>query len=157
MTPAAQIPAAAALALRDIHQPPAPAWWPPAPGWWLLGAGVLLLALCALFLQWRRHRHRAAMAALFDRTVDAATTPAARIGAMSELLRRAARTVDPAADTLAGDAWLRFLDRGLEQPMFAAGAGAMLRDGAFRRDLSAVEAEAVHALARARFLRWMTK
>src|SRR5690606_27121013 len=27
---------AAAPDLRDIHLPPAPAWWPPAPGWWLL-------------------------------------------------------------------------------------------------------------------------
>jgi hypothetical protein len=156
MTPGTPNAVGAALALRGIHQPPAPSWWPPAPGWWLLGVGALLLVLGAAFFQWRRRQRRVAMATLFDRTVDAAATPAERIGAMSELLRRAARTIDPAADTLADDAWLQFLDRGLEQPIFAAGAGSILRDGAFRRDLSSVEVAAVRAVTRDRFLRWTT-
>ncbi|WP_152413228.1 DUF4381 family protein, partial [Xanthomonas graminis] len=39
------------LPLRDVHLPPAPAWWPPAPGWLLLGAAVLL-ALGIAFGLW---------------------------------------------------------------------------------------------------------
>jgi hypothetical protein len=76
---------------------------------------------------------------------------------MSELLRRAARQIDPGAGTLAGDEWLRFLDRGLPQPVFAAGAGALLRDGGYRRALSDVEVEALRIVSRARFVDWMSK
>jgi uncharacterized protein DUF4381 len=147
----------AALALRDIHRPPAPSWWPPAPGWWCLAAVALLLVLAAAVVYWRRRKRRMAMAQLFDRSVEQAGTPAAQIAAMSELLRRAALVIDPAAGALAGDAWLQFLDRGMKQPVFTAGAGAMLRDGAFRRELSPVEVDAVRSLARARFLAWMAK
>lgn len=157
MSPAAKSAAGAELALRDIHQPPMPAWWPPAPGWWWLAAGVLLLVLGATFLYWRRRHRRAALERWFDRTVDAAHTPAAKLATISELLRRAARTIDPTADTLAGDAWLRFLDRGLDFPVFAAGAGALLRDGPFRREMSTTEVDAVRTLARARFLEWMSQ
>ena len=147
----------AALALRDIHQPPPPPWWPPAPGWWWLGAGVLLLVLGVAFFYWRRRHRRASLARLFDRTVDAAHTPAAKLAAISALLRRAARTIDPAAGALDGDAWLQFLDRGLATPVFAAGPGALLRDGVFRRELSTTEVDAVRRLARARFLDWMSR
>ena len=148
-------PADPSLALNPIHVPPAPSWWPPAPGWWLLAAGVLLaLAFAGWRLGRRRlHRHRAAR--LFDTTIAQAGTPVAQLAAISELLRRAARRIEPAADTLAGDDWLRFLDRGLPQPVFAAGAGSVLRDGGFRRELSTGEVDAVRSLARARFLDWM--
>ena len=73
---------------------------------------------------------------------------------MSEQLRRA-RRVDANADRLEGDDWLRFLDRGMPQPVFAAGAGALLRDGGFRRDVGETEIAGLHAVARDRFLRWM--
>lgn len=144
-----------ALVLRDIHQPPAPSWWPPAPGWWIVVACVLLAVVVALWFAWRRRRRRRALARMFDDAVDHAATPAARIAAMSELLRRAARRLDPAADKLLGDDWLRFLDKGLKVPTFAAGAGSVLRDGAFRRDVSALEVDALRQLTRARFLDWM--
>ncbi|MEO6264577.1 MAG: DUF4381 family protein [Luteimonas sp.] len=144
-----------ALVLRDIHQPPAPSWWPPAPGWWIVVACVLLAVVVALWFTWRRRRRRRALARMFDDAVDHAATPAARIAAMSELLRRAARRLDPAADKLLGDDWLRFLDKGLKVPAFAAGAGSVLRDGAFRRDVSALEVDALRQLTRARFLDWM--
>lgn len=144
-----------ALVLRDIHQPPPPSWWPPAPGWWMLFAASLL-ALAAL--AWWRHRRKlrcTAIARLFDDAVSAAETPAEKIAAMSEQLRRASRRIDPQADRLVGDDWLQFLDRGLPQPVFAASAGALLRDGGFRRDVSEAEIEDLHAIARDRFLRWM--
>ena len=103
----------------------------------------------------RRRQRRRAIARLFDDTVAQAATAAAKIAAMSELLRRAARRIDPHADTLLGDDWLRFLDRGLKVPVFAAGAGAALRDGGYRREVSGPEVDAVWPLARARFLDWM--
>lgn len=144
-----------ALVLRDIHQPLPPSWWPPAPGWWMLAA-ALLLAFAA-WAWWRRRKktRRAAIARLFDDAVAAADTPAAKIAAMSEQLRRASRRVDANADRLEGDDWLRFLDRGMPQPVFAAGAGALLRDGGFRRDVGETEIAGLHAVARDRFLRWM--
>ena len=143
------------LVLRDIHQPPPPSWWPPAPGWWMLAA-ALLLAFAA-WAWWRRRKktRRAAIARLFDDAVAAADTPAAKIATMSEQLRRASRRVDANADRLEGDDWLRFLDRGMPQPVFAAGAGALLRDGGFRRDVGETEIAGLHAVARDRFLRWM--
>ena len=143
------------LPLRDIHEPVAPAWWPPAPGWWIV-AGVLLLALAWLaWRRWRRVRRHRLAERVFDAAMASAGTPTARIAAMSELLRRAARRSDPLADTLDGDEWLRFLDEGLPQPVFAGGAGRLLGDGAFRPDASDVEVEALRVLARARFLAWM--
>ena len=69
---------------------------------------------------------------------------------MSDLLRRAARRKDPLADRLQGDDWLRFLDQGFEH-----GPGALLREGAFRRDTDAAAARALRSVARQRYLSWM--
>lgn len=143
------------LVLRDIHQPPPPPWWPPAPGWWLLAAALLLVFAAWAWWRLRRRRRRAAIERLFDDAISTAETPAAKIAAMSEQLRRASRRVDPQADRLEGDDWLRFLDRGLPQPVFAAGPGALLRDGGFRRDVDEAEIESLRAIARERFLAWM--
>ena len=42
--------------LRDIHAPPAVAWWPPAPGWWVwVGVALLIVVLLVVFYR-RRHR-----------------------------------------------------------------------------------------------------
>lgn len=143
------------LPLRDIHEPLAPPWWPPAPGWWIVAGIVLLVVAWLAWRHWRRLRACRLAERAFDQAVAAATTPTARITAMSELLRRAARRRDPSADTLDGDDWLRFLDAGLPEPAFTEGAGALLRDGAFRAEADAGEVEALRAVARARFLSWM--
>lgn len=143
------------LVLRGIHQPTAPSWWPPAPGWWLVAAIVLIV--CGLFSwrAWRRRQRRRALERLFDTSVQLADSPALQVAAISELLRRASRRQDPAADKLLDEDWLRFLDKGLKQPVFASGAGAILRDGAFRRDVSVSDVDALRAVARTRFLQWM--
>ena len=141
--------------LKDVHEGVAPSWWPPAPGWWLL-AGVLLVVLLVLGWWWRRRRRRrAAILRLFDEALAQADTPALQVAALSGLLRRAARRKDPAADRLEGEAWLRFLDEGMPTPAFAEGAGALLRDGAFRRDVDPAEVEALRDLALVRYLSWM--
>jgi LPXTG-motif cell wall-anchored protein len=144
-----------ALVLRDIHQPPAPPWWPPAPGWWLVIAGVAAILCTAAWFASRRRRRARAIASLFDARLAQAQTPAEEIAAMSELLRRAARRRDPDADKLLGDDWLRFLDNGLQAPVFSTGAGAVLRDGGYRRDVPQHEVDALRAAARTRFLDWM--
>ena len=144
-----------ALVLRDIHQPPAPPWWPPAPGWWLLAAVLLALLAVPAWRAWRRTRQHRAHAALFDRTVAEAATPAAQIAAMSQLLRRAARRHAPQADTLVGEAWLRFLDADAPTPAFDSDVGHLLVDGGFRPAVDPAAVEALRPLARARFLAWM--
>ena len=74
---------------------------------------------------------------------------------MVEWLRRAAGRIDPEADAGLGDDWLRFLDRGSKRPSFAAGAGNLMRDGAYRPDVSEVQVDALRQLARERFISWM--
>lgn len=145
------------LVLRDIHQPPAPPWWPPAPGWWLLAAIVLALVVFALWWWLRRRRHRARIVLAFDERVRAAATPVDRVAAISELLRRAARHRDPAADRLEGRAWLLFLDgKGQRaKPVFSQGPGQVLLDGGFRREVAEADAAALLPLARKRYLELM--
>ena len=143
------------LPLRDVHLPPAPAAWPPAPGWWALAGALLLAAGLAWWLARRRRLQRLAITRVFDQAVDTAASPSQQVAMMSELLRRASRRVDGQADRLEGDAWLAFLDDGMPQPVFAAGAGALLRDGGFRPDVPQAQADALRVFARERYLRWM--
>jgi hypothetical protein len=141
------------LVLRDVHVPPAPSLWPPAPGWWLL-AGAVALALAIAWWIRRKRRHRMlAWQKLFD---DACgdTAPAAQVAAISELLRRAARRVNAKADHLQSEEWLRLLD-GQKQKAFSEGAGRLLLEGGYRREVPAEEFAAVKALARMRFLELM--
>jgi hypothetical protein len=145
----------ASIVLRDIHQPPAPSWWPPAPGWWLVALVILGVLAGAWAWSAYRRRRRRRIEALFDDAVGAAETPAVEVATMSELLRRAARRRDPAADRLQGEAWLDFLDAGRKLPDFSAGIGALLLDGGYRREVDPRQVEALRVLARARFLDWM--
>lgn len=142
------------LPLRDVHLPPAPAWWPPAPGWWMLAA-VLLLAIGAALFVWMRGRRRVQR---WQRQFDAATRtgePPAQVAAVSELLRRAAQRRDPAAAALQGEEWLRFLDGGDKHQAFSAGPGRVLLDGGYRPSLDPAQVQALLPLARRRFLALM--
>lgn len=156
----------AALLLRDIHQPPAPPWWPPAPGWWWLAGAILLLLVIVAAWRWRRARRQRQIAATFDAALAATTSPSAEVAAMSQLLRRAARRIDPTADRLQGDAWLTFLDQNAGRSKrgdrtvsaahsFTDGPGRLLLDGPFRREVDPEEVAALRSLARRRFQHWM--
>ncbi len=100
-------------------------------------AAILSMVVAAMAWWWlRRRRRHAAMLRLFDEAIDRAETPSQQVAAMSELLRRASRRRDPAADRLEGEAWLHFLDDGQPGQPFSSGAGALLRDGGFRADVA---------------------
>lgn len=141
------------LVLRDVHVPPAPSLWPPAPGWWLLVGAVALMVAIAWWIRRKRRRRMLAWQKLFD---DACrdVAPAAQVAAISELLRRAARRVNAKADHLQSEDWLRLLD-GQKQKGFSEGAGRLLLEGGYRREVPAAEFVAAKALARARFLELM--
>lgn len=143
------------LPLLDVHLPPSPSWWPPPAGWWLVLLAIALVIAVVWYRRRRARRLREDMERLFDAGVDAAEGFAARIAAMSELLRRAARRSDPDAVRLTGDAWLRFLDQGQPVPVFSAGAGRTLLEGGFRRDVGEQEYAALRGIVRARFVELM--
>jgi hypothetical protein len=143
-----------APALRDIHLPSSPGWWPPAPGWWALAA-LLLIALAWIarrVLRMRKRRCRLdALRNEYDRVLADAPDAPAKLAAASSLLRRAAKTREPHASSLEGDAWLTFLDADDPAQSFSTGAGMLLRDGGFRREIIEDAAPAL-SLARKRFL-----
>jgi len=143
------------LVLRDVHAAPATPWWPPAPGWWLVFAAVALTLLALAFLAQRRRARRRAIARVFDDALANAASPAAQVAAMSELLRRAARRKDPEADRYVGDAWRTHLDEGAKERLFDDDTGALLLDGAFRREVDPAIVAALRERARRRYLEWM--
>ena len=139
-------------ALRDIHLPPAPAWWPPAPGWWLLAA-LVLLALCAMAWAWRRarrlHRQRARWLGELDRFAARHKHDddgAALAASLQQLLRRVARIHDGTAAQQRGVAWQATLARVPVSPATLAQLGAL--ESAMYRPHSAFDVPAALAAAR---------
>lgn len=145
--------------LRDIHLPGQPSWWPPAPGWWLLAA-LAAIALVLIWRAWAGRRHRARLQrALHDELVALRSErpgAAAQVAAMSLLLRRAAKRYAPHALTLRDQAWLEFLDGDDGARPFSQGAGRLLLDGPYRRDLDPAEAEALAALIERRLVAFVS-
>lgn len=129
-----------AIPLRGLHFPDAVGWWPLAPGWWLLGA--LLVVGCGLLVRaWLQRRAHAAARRKALRQLEESRSAYAyhgnpvTLGAeVSELLRRTMLAYAPRAEVagLTGDAWLEWLDRGLDLPRFREGAGRNLLDLPYR-------------------------
>ncbi|MDR6839780.1 4-amino-4-deoxy-L-arabinose transferase-like glycosyltransferase [Pseudoxanthomonas sacheonensis] len=136
-----------------MHVPSAPSLWPPAPGWWLLAGAIALAVAIAWWIRRKRRRRLLVWQKLFDDACSDAA-PAAQVAAISELLRRAARRVNAKADHLQNEDWLRLLD-GQKQKGFSEGAGRLLLEGGYRREVPADDFAAAKALARARFLELM--
>ena len=145
------------LPLRDIHLPEAIGWWPPAPGWWLLAA-LVFVALVILLRAFLKRRARGAARRKALRELDVllrdfeAHRDAVRFAAgVSALLRRAMLAYAPRSEVagLTGDAWLEWLDRGLEQPQFLHGPGRGLLELPYRRPDAELPGAEVYALVTA--------
>ncbi len=144
------------LVLRDLHLSTAPSWWPPAPGWWLVAGALLALAAGVLGWRLQRLRRRRRLLALFDAETSG-TDANVVVAAISSLLRRAGRRIDPDADHLAGQDWLAFLDHGREVRRFDGARGALLLEGAYRPGLDLDDIADLRAAARERFIEWMAR
>lgn len=143
----------AGLVLRDVHVPPAPSFWPPAPGWWLVATVVVALLVLAWWLRRRQGIRTRSWQRLFDAACEQSSPPA-QVGAISELLRRAARRADPASEKLEGRQWLEFLD-GRRPGEFSEAHADLLLEGGYRRELDHTSVEALERAARVRFLELM--
>ncbi len=122
------------IPLRDLHLPAEIGWWPLAPGWWFL---LALIAAGCCWVGWRAVRRwqanrarRIALAQLtwIKRGYEDKQDAVGLARELSELLRRALLAYAPrnVVAGLTGDEWLRWLDRGLPEPVFSAGAGRQL-------------------------------
>lgn len=116
--------------LRDVHLPPAPAWWA-VPEWVFAAAICALLLLLWQALRHRRHRNlRVALRALAALEsaykLDLDTTRL--VSGVSRLLRSYAIARFPQAgiEGLTGTAWLCFLDAHGDKGAFTSGAGMVL-------------------------------
>ncbi|MEI7867600.1 MAG: DUF4381 domain-containing protein [Candidatus Methylumidiphilus sp.] len=139
------------LPLRDIHLPDPISGWPPAPGWWLLLFGVPILSALLAWL-WRFVRRKTvkklALAEL-ESIVQSKTDARAKVQQLAILLRRISLSVYPREEvaSLVGEQWLAFLDGPLDDNRFSAGAGRLLIEAPYRREVQA-DLDALFALCR---------
>jgi len=150
------------LPLRDIHLPEPISWWPPAPGWWgILALFILLLISALLALRFRkkrklRHASKAGIEQVFAeyRTHG---NPQRLIDELSVLLRRISLSHYPRSKVagLTGNAWLEFLDLGVEgttvQSGFSTGAGSVLALAPYKPDIR-IDIAALHHIC----LQWVS-
>ena len=145
------------IPLRDLHLPEPLGWWPLAPAWWLLlvlaAAALLWFAVRAL-RQWHRGRARRIAIRELDKLVadHKNTGDLQRLASgLSALLRRSMLAYAPRSDvaSLTGDDWLRWLDRGMTQPLFSDGPGRSLDSLPYRAPHSVTDDVDVDALLRA--------
>ncbi|MBF0427335.1 MAG: DUF4381 domain-containing protein [Magnetococcales bacterium] len=142
------------LPLRDIHLPDPLSWWPPALGWWIVAMiPTLLLLVWWLYRHWLK-RHRIRKAALLELNQLAQTFALHQdvpqfTSELSALLRRVCLMRHPRSQvaSLAGEAWLQFLDQGLPSPSFSKGPGRVLITAPFQRH-SAVNVNDLIAVCR---------
>jgi hypothetical protein len=120
--------------LHDVVAPAPVAWAPQTVGWAVL-AGMLAVALAWLGGRaWKRaraNRYRKVALAEIDRIATSLQDdPAAALGAVNEILKRAALTTWPRAEvaSLAGRDWLEFLDATSGGQDFRSGPGRALAD-----------------------------
>ena len=119
----------------------------------LLCLGMLAVAVVWLRRRSIRRRWQQRIYAELDQiaATQAETPDAQRLSsAVSQLLRRASRLLDPAAPALRGEAWLAFLDTNMGTGEFSEGVGRVILDGPYQRTASC-DADALLNLTR----RWL--
>jgi len=150
------------LPLRDIHLPEPVSWWPPAPGWWgILALCLLLLMSTLLIFRFRKNGklRRASKASIEQVFAEYRThgDPQRLIDELSVLLRRISLSHYPRSKVagLTGDAWLEFLDLGIEdtpvQRGFSTGAGAVLALAPYKPDIQ-IDVATLHNIC----LQWVS-
>lgn len=139
------------LPLRDIHLPDPIGWWPLAPGWWILliGIPVLIFALVWLWRFLRRKTPRKLALAELEAIAKSPEDTREKVRQIAILLRRTALSVYPRADVagLVGDEWLAFLDIPLKRKDFSEGAGRLLIEAPYRREVD-TDLDALFTLCR---------
>ena len=138
------------LPLRNIHLPDPVSWWPLPIGWWIV-LGLLALGISLCVWGYRRYRSRKLSAVylakvelrqLHERYLQHQdVTLLARD--ISMLLRRLSISIYPrtATASLTGEDWLRHLDQPLPDRPFTTGAGRMLIEAPYRRQVRIEEVE----------------
>lgn len=138
------------LPLRDIHLPEPVSVWPPAPGWWFLVA-VLVVAVISLWLV-QRYKKKSRLSVLkmarnelkrISAEYALNKNPVGLLREISALLRRICISLFPREDvaSLTGDAWLGFLNKHSGSGLFANGAGHLLTEAPYRREVDADQVE----------------
>ena len=153
----------AQIPIRDLHLPTMIGWWPLAPGWWgviaVVVIGLLLLIRGYLRKRARGAGRRHALRLLEQLVVDYKQHQnAVAFGTeVSELLRRTMLAYAPRGEVagLTGDAWLEWLDRDMDEPLFEKGAGKGLIELPYRDPLSEIgdfDVDALKEVVRSRLL-----
>jgi hypothetical protein len=124
--------AQALAGLKDLHLPPAIAWWPPAPGWFILLGLILLIGLIYAIYKYRRWRRlyfqRQALLQLSELKEQYLNQVENSLERVSILLRRLSLYCYPRLQVagLVGEAWLKFLDETGRTDQFSQGIGQHL-------------------------------
>lgn len=135
--------------LKDIHAAPDPGWWPLAPGWWVLLAVLVLvsLAVIVIYRRYRAYQHRRAVLNEFEAvyTRYQSNPDRARLAAgLHRLIRRLMLATGAHQQLgLTGEAFLGYLDDGLEGQPFREGAGTALLQAPYQRQAD-FDAEDLH-------------
>ena len=138
------------LPLRDIHLPEAIGWWPLAPGWWILLV-VFITGIIGLVFLWRKLTGKTvkkiARLELASLRNNMKLTTLEKVQALSVLLRRVCISSFPRnqAASLTGAAWLKFLDSHSKGQNFTQGAGKILVEAPYTRNIN-VDIECIFEL-----------
>ncbi len=135
--------------LQEIELPEPVAMTPQAPGWLVLAG---LAALCAAWLLWRGYRRWARNAYRRHALTELEKLKADRgapehrsrvLGELSALVKRTALSAYPRAEvaSLAGEAWLGFLDGSIGSTEFTRGPGRALAHLAYAPSAGATLSE----------------
>ena len=150
-----------ALPLRDLHLPDAIGWWPLAPGWWVL-LGLATVALGYVAWRWYRawvfnapRRFALQELARYETAYLEHRDPVTLGKQISELLRRGMLAYAPREEVagLTGEAWLKWLDKGMSVPYFHTEGGRSLMTLPYRNpgdDFSDIDVGAMLAAVRMR-------
>lgn len=123
--------------LHDVVTPEPVSWAPQTAGWAVLAGILVVLAAWLGWRAWKKaraNRYRKVALAEIERVAEGLRDdPAAALGAVNEILKRAALTAWPRAEvaSLAGPSWLEFLDSTSAGRDFRDGPGGVLADDVY--------------------------